>query len=379
MKKFPFRTPEPPAWKADWVALTEDFDWIAAMRDCPQDPMFHAEGTVWTHVRMVCEALAALDEFRSLADLERETLFAAALLHDVAKPSCTRLEDGRITSRGHSQRGASNARQILWELGIDFAAREQVCALVRHHQQPFHLISKPDPQRAAFFISQTARCDLLSLLAQADALGRECRDKTDLLTNIGLFREFCRDNDCLHGPRRFPSAHSRFVYFRTPGRDADYLAYDDTRCRVTVMSGLPGSGKDSWIGEHLPDCPRVCLDEIRGESAARRTGKQGAVVQAAREKARGFLRAGEEFVWNATNLSREIRTQVIDLLAAYNACVRIVYVEASHDVLFAQNRSRTGAVPEGAIERMMDRWEVPNLTEAHEVELWVAGERLKAQ
>lgn len=371
MNKFPFPTPEPPAWKVDWGVLTEEFAWIAAMRDCPQDPAFHAEGTVWTHVGMVCEALASLDGFRALPHSEREILFAAALLHDVAKPSCTRSEDGQITSRGHSQRGAIDARRIMWELGVEFAAREQVCALVRHHQQPFHLINKPDAQRTAFFISQTARCDLLSLLAQADASGRECGDKTDLLTNIGLFREFCLDNKCLHGPKRFPSPHSRVVYFRTPGRDPDYLAYDDTRCRVTVMSGLPGSGKDTWIAERLPDCPQISLDEIRDESGAQRTGNQGTVVQTAREKARAFLRAGEDFVWNATNLSREIRTQVVDLLAAYNASVRIVYTEAGRDVLYTQNRSRKGAVPEGAIERMMDRWEVPDLTEAHQVENWI--------
>jgi predicted kinase len=118
------------------------------------------------------------------------------------------------------------------------------------------------------------------------------------------------------------------------------------------------------------------LDEIRDESEAQRTGNQGAVVQAAREKARAFLRAGEDFVWNATNLSREIRTQVVDLLAAYNASVRIVYVEAGHGVLFTQNRSRKRAVPEGAIGRMMDRWEVPDLTEANQVELWIDGECL---
>jgi hypothetical protein len=105
MKKFPFRTPKPPIWKVDWAALTGEFDWIAAMRDCPQDPTFHPEGTVWTHVGMVCEALAAPDEFRALPDSEREVLFAAALLHDVAKPSYTRYDDRRITSRGHSQRG----------------------------------------------------------------------------------------------------------------------------------------------------------------------------------------------------------------------------------------------------------------------------------
>jgi putative nucleotidyltransferase with HDIG domain len=111
MKEFPFRTPEPPAWKVDWHALTEEFGWIAAMRDCPQNAAFHAEGTAWTHVGMVCEALAGLAEFRSLPDSERQILFAAALLHDVAKPSCTRYEDGQITSRGHSQRGAIMARR----------------------------------------------------------------------------------------------------------------------------------------------------------------------------------------------------------------------------------------------------------------------------
>ena len=77
----------------------------------------------------------------------------------MAKPSCTRNEEGRITTRGHSQRGAIAARRILWELGFNFTATEQVSALVRYHQLPFHLINRPDAQRMAFLISQTARCE----------------------------------------------------------------------------------------------------------------------------------------------------------------------------------------------------------------------------
>jgi predicted kinase len=325
---------------------------------------------------MVCDALVGLNEFRALPELERQILFAAALLHDVAKPLCTRHEDGRITSRGHSQRGAIIARRILWELGVDFEAREHVCALVRYHQLPFHLINRPDAQRTAFLISQTARCHLLALLAQADALGRECADQDDLVTHIELFREFCREQDCLHGARKFPSSHSRFLYFRTPGRDPSYLAHHSARCEVTVMSGLPGSGKDTWIARHAAAIPRISLDAIREESGAEPTGNQGGVVQAAREKARVLLRTGENFVWNATNLSREIRTQVIDLLASYNAKVRIVYVEAGHDAYFAQNLERDAVIPICAIERMLDRWEVPDLIEAQEVELWVDGLKL---
>ena len=143
------------------------------------------------------------------------------------------------------------------------------------------------------------------------------------------------------------------------------------------MSGLPGSGKDTWIGRHAAKLPQISLDAIREETGAKPTGDQGAVVQAAREKARSFLRTGTNFVWNATNLSRETRTQLIDLLTAYNARVRIVYVEASRDAFFAQNRGRKAVVPVSAIERMMDRWEVPDPTEAQQVEWWVNGCRLE--
>jgi predicted kinase len=377
MNPIPFPCPSAPDWLVDWPALNEQFQWVRAMHDCEQGQSLHAEGTVWTHVRMVCEALAGIDAFRQLSEAERQIVFAAALLHDVAKPACTRHEDGRITSRGHSLRGAIAARRILWELGVDFTTREQICALVRYHQQPFRLVNKPDAQRLAFLVSQTARCDLLALVAQADSLGRECADKSDLLFNVDLFREYCREQGCLRGPRPFPSSHSRFLYFRTPGRDPTYLAHEDVRCDVTVMSGLPGSGKDAWITRHLPDLPQISLDEIRESLGAEHTGNQGSVVQGARSRARELLRAKNDFVWNATNLSRELRTQVVDLLAAYGARIRIVYVEAGHDVLFEQNRGRTGQVPVRAIERLMERWEVPDPLEAQTVEYWIDGRRVQ--
>ena len=135
--------PQAPCWTVDWVGLNERFLWVRNLAGCPQDPVYHAEGDVWVHTRMVCEALAAMPAWRSLPDDERRSLFAAALLHDVAKPACTRTDpDGRITSRGHSRRGAILARQVLWRLGVPFAVREQVAALVRHHQVPYHLVGR---------------------------------------------------------------------------------------------------------------------------------------------------------------------------------------------------------------------------------------------
>ena len=73
-------------------------------------------------------------------------------------------------------------------------------------------------------------------------------------------------------------------------------------------------------------------------------------------------------MWNATNISRQLRGLTLSLLGDYKARIRIVYVEPSPDVLFAQNKSRQARVPEKVIRRMMHKWEVPDLTEAHQVD-----------
>jgi predicted kinase len=295
------------------------------------------------------------------------------LLHDLAKPACTRIDlDGRISSRSHARRGAIQAREMLWRLGVPFAVREQVAALIRHHQVPFHLFADPDPIRKAITVSQTARCDLLALVAEADARGRICDDGDALLDAVALFGEQCLELDCLSRPYRFSSDHSRFLFFRLPDRDPTYAAHDDTCLEVVVLSGLPGAGKDRWLSAHLPDWPVISLDQIRQELGVKPEDDQGSVVNCARERARGFLRRGEPFAWNATNVSRDMRFRCVDLCADYGARIRLVYVEAPATRLFEQNATRAHPVPRKAIERLIGRWEVPDLTEAHQVNLAVA-------
>ena len=362
--------PQPPEFQLNWEALNAEFAWIRAMAECPQDAVHHAEGDVWIHTRMVCETLLANKQWRALPDDDRAIVFTAALMHDVGKPACTREEDGRLTSRGHSTRGAIMAREILWRLGVPILAREQIVSLIRWHQIPFFLIDIPNNQRRLFEVSQTARCDLLALVTEADARGRICQDQTRLLDNIALFTQFAAEQGCLNAPRQFPSEHSRFLYFQKEDRDPDYLAFDDTSYEVIVMSGFPGVGKDTWIARHHPDLPVISLDAIRAELKIKPTANQGAVIAAAREKAREYLRRKQSFVWNATNISRQMREHCLSLCAAYNAHLRIVYLETSEAKLFAQNRARAASVPAQVITKLFHRWEVPDLTEAHHVD-WI--------
>ena len=122
----------------------------------------------------------------------------------------------------------------------------------------------------------------------------------------------------------------------------------------------------------MPGRPVISLDALRAEMDVDPTDPQGPVIERARELAREHLRRAEAFVWNGTNLSRQMRERPIDLFAAYNARVRIVYVEVPEPVLRRQNRSRSQPVPDGVIDRLLSRWEVPDLTEAHRVD-WVVG------
>ena len=370
--------PRPPGWCVDWRSIDEAFDWIRALRGCPQDPVFHAEGDVWVHTRMVCEALAALDGWRVLPEDEREVLFWSALLHDVAKPQCSvREDDGRISSRGHARRGAQRARRLLWEGGLRFAGREAVVGLVRRHALPLWLLEREDPARTAILASLSARMDHLALLAEADVCGRDCNDADGLLERIELFAELCRDQRCFDGPRAFASSAGRFLYARGRWSLPDYAPHEgspDEQAEMVVLSGLPGSGKDHWIREHLPGLPAVSLDGIRRELGIRPSKDQGQIVQEARRRAREHLRAGQSFVWNATNLTRNLRDVLVELATSYEARTRIVYVEVSAEKLWRQNREREDVVPQAVMERFLKRWEVPGLAEAHAVEYWVDGD-----
>ncbi|ONI79772.1 poly(A) polymerase [Actinosynnema sp. ALI-1.44] len=368
MEPFDRLCPAAPTWTLDWPAIRDTFWWIRRMTGVPQDPQHHAEGDVETHTHMACQAMVDNPDWRALPRHDQTRLFATVLLHDVAKPDCTHhTDDGHITAHGHSRRGDLLTRRILWELDTPPAWREHVAALVRHHQIPFWALERPDLQHIAFRVSLLARNTDLATLATADITGRVCHDTDDILDNIALYRDYCAETACLDTSRAFPSDHARFLYFRTPHRDPDYNAYDDTRLTVTVMSGLPGVGKDTWITTHRPNLPVISLDALRTTMRVKPTDNQRPVISAAQEQARRHLRAGESFVWNGTNVSRQIRQQSIGLAAAYKARVEVIALEAPLTVIKNRNAARPQPVPTAVIDRLVNKWEAPDPTEAHTV------------
>lgn len=362
-----------PAAAIDWPALEAWLAEIVPARELlatPQDHAFHAEGDVWTHTEMAMEALVQGPLYAALAPAHRPVVAAGVLLHDIGKPGTTRLEGDKLTSRGHSARGDLLARVALWRMGVPFEAREQVCALIRHHQVPFFGITKPGAEavRLAIRLSLITRNDWLVAVADADARGRRCADPADqtrIVEHCALWAEHCRELGVLDAPQAFPSAHTRRVYFESEvgARMPEVLAHDDTACEVILMSGLPASGKDTYLATQ--QLPVISLDALRDQLDADFGDAQ--VIAEARDQARTYLRAGTSFAWNATNLTPSLRGQLIELFRSYRARVRIVYCETTAADQRARNRARRDPVPGAVIERMLGRWTVPDATECHEL------------
>ncbi len=374
----------PPGGAVDLPALTAALDEIVAaevLAATPQDARYHAEGDVWLHTRMALDALVADPAYAALDPRARTIVFAAVLLHDVGKPATTRTEDdGRISSRGHSALGQHLVRVALWRAGAPFALREHVCALVRWHQVPFFAIDRSPAEAARTVVRMglVTRNRWLALVATADARGRLTADPADrqrMLDHCALYTELAREHDTLDHPRPFPTAHTRVVWLADErgGRDPGVVAHDDTVAEAIITSGLPATGKSTWLRQR--GLPVVSLDELRDELGVDPGDGQGAIVAAARERARAHLRAGEPFAWNATNLSTTLRASLVELCRAYRFRTHIVYCEVGADEQRRRNREREpdAVVPASAVERMVRRWSPPTPDEAHRTTYLVDG------
>lgn len=262
------------------------------------------------------------------------------------------------------------ARRILMtDFGVPFTTREAIVNLVRHHGLPLWVMHKSDPRKALLEASLALNTEWLAILAKADSLGRICSDQQDLLDRIGFFEAYCMEQDCWGRPRSFETDAARFRYFQSEDGSPDYVPFGEAKCTVTMMAGLTGMGKDFYIRRNLPGLPVVSLDDIRRRHKLKPEDKSatGWVAQQAKEAARVHLRAGQDFIWNATNITRQMRGQLVDLFNDYGAAVRIVYLEKPYPTWRSQNASREHSVPLTILDRLLTKLEVPLPAEAHEV------------
>lgn len=351
----------------DIVAWADDQPWCRAMAACQQDSEWHAEGDVWTHTKMVCAELPKLTEWSALTPHERTVLIFTALFHDAAKPLTSKIDPvtGRVTSHKHAVKGEGLVRSALRDLGCGLDVREQIARMVRFHGRPVFLLDKPEPSHEVVSLSWSVNNKLLYLFALADARGRHTDDGRPE-ENLHFWKMLAEEHDCLEKPYQFGNDQARFQFFRQQDdRSLHYVPHEEYRCTVTMMSGLPGSGKDTWLAKNRGDLPTVSLDDVRDELDIEATENQGQVAQLAKERCRELLRSRTSFAFNATNVMRTTRQRWVDLFVDYQARIEMVYLEPALSTVISQNKRRERTVPESVILRLAGKLEPPTWTEAH--------------
>ena len=365
-------------FKLDWNDIEKIFpDLVVAMKNTPQEKDYHAEGDVWTHTKMVVEALLDNSEYRNLPYKEQEIMFWTVLFHDIGKPGVTRRneENNRITSRGHSKRGAQDSRLLMWYAGFPPEIRESVARIIMVHQYPFTWINEANTFQLRE-LSQSMKMNHLKLMAQADALGRETEpysEKRAILDRVELFAFACEEEKCLIQPwkHNFSSLYAERLYWEGRGESHEERpVYWNKKSDVIMLSGLPASGKDTWVSKFGEGKPVLSFDNARALFGFKQSDNHGEAVQYVMKEARRMLANEESFIWNATHLSPLTRDKNINLLRSYGATVRIIHLESDPKTLLERNEKRGSTLQGGKILSMAYKWEPPLPTDCHEMLWW---------
>lgn len=363
----------------DFERFIDLFPVLEELKTTPQDLYFHGEGDVWTHTKMVCNELLNLKDYKKSSERDKFVMFYSALLHDISKPACTKIEDdGRISSAGHSKRGSVDTRILLWKAEVPFQIREDIVNIIATHQVPFFAFAdKPKmgsnkplrtPEYIANKLSWELPLNLLITVATADMLGRFYPEKQNSLDDIELFKEIALEQNCYDKPRSFPDENTKLEYFRTTGAiSPDYPFFKETGSEVIVLSGLPAVGKNTWVESNAPGLEVLSFDDAKEALGLVQGDNIGKAVHMVTDRAKELLRTKTPFVWNATHISSQMRNKTLDLLFNYNAKVQIVYLEASEPEIKRRNSARNTTLPNSKIDEMLFRWEVPTPIEAHNV------------
>lgn len=332
------------------------FSQLEALKQVQQNLDYHGEGTVYRHIELVYESLERLKEWSHLSEEKKQLLRYAAVFHDIGKQFCTRQEDGVFISPNHAVVGADKFWGIAYLykeqfLELSFSQREQIAWYIRYHGLPALFLEKENPELWIRRAASVIDLELLYLLAKADFYGRVCSKKQEWLDKIEYFKEYAIELNCFHEIPTFCNSYTRLQYLRGAIKWYGESLYDTTTFPVYIMAGFPLAGKDSYIQEHFSDIPVVSLDQIREEYQISPKKNQKRVAMLAMEQAKNYLRKRQPYVWNATNINKQIRESIITLAENYGARVTLIYIESPYKQLLERNEKRERKVPEMVIRR----------------------------
>jgi len=220
---------------------------LKALIGTPQEPEWHPEGNVWIHTGMVIDQAARLIRSHGLLPLpkgesegvstrhftsdEALTVMLGALCHDYGKALVTKVEDGRIRSKGHEEAGEAPARSFLANFIFGHNMTDQVVKIAKDHLKTTRYWlsltkGEVDEKQYANILRRLLRrledvpCEVFLTVTEADKRGRGFANaETDPYIEGQVFRETLRKYDLEAQAKKFLVSGGELIeqFGLTPG------------------------------------------------------------------------------------------------------------------------------------------------------------------
>lgn len=369
--------------------LGDVFPLLLQFRDTPQDPVWHAEGDVHIHTDMVLNELYQIfitEQFIPTPE-ERQILILAALLHDIAKPITTYTceETGRVKASKHEDIGLNYLTLKILDLNLPQESVVQILRLVGLHQKPKLLVVKNAPRHEYLLLANDVDYNLIYWLEVADMKGRVCEDLDVQLMYLDEFLRITEEE--LSRPFRYhlstnhskDAVKSELYYHDKVGRyllnHGEVQSLDEAHLKLfapaknhgtfTMLVGISGTGKSTYIQHNYPNHYVVCLDKLRYTiNQGPRNKVEGQVIQHAKKLLKYALAYRAQVVFDATNLRQELRAQWLELARDYGALTTIDVLLKPEKQIRLQNKQRSAEVPEEVLTRQIEKLQLPSNNEA---------------
>jgi len=154
------------------------FPELKTLINCEQEYEYHPEGDVWVHTLMTLDEMAKIIKEENIQDEYRILyLYYSILCHDLGKPLCTEIINGKITSYKHESLGVEPTISFLSKLTNENKFIEKVIPLVKNHLAPFQLFKDSSSLKAVKRLSLKCNIEDLCLVCLADCKGRNISNK----------------------------------------------------------------------------------------------------------------------------------------------------------------------------------------------------------
>lgn len=356
----------------DYVDKIPEFQ---KLKECEQNPVWHAEGNAYIHTRKAVEAAEKLILDERFRDLDAKIAMMAVLFHDIGKGVTTEFKNGAWHAYGHEAAGEKIARRILWDSPLH--ERELICSCVRNHMRILRFADSKNVLKDMVLASDefAFRWDYQLFVKMCDNYACEMADELEFykdMRKLDTLYDIAENLGITHGKFHLKLTTSDKLVF---GHKFDWnnpLAADN-RPIMYVLIGLPGAGKSTWCEKTKLDT--VSRDAIRAELGYCNEGdkvvlspeQEDEVTKVFNERLVKLLSEKKNVIVDNLNLKKKYRAALKEVVKGLNVRVTYVYMESPS---LDTNIQRRPTFEFGVIDKMTETLDWPSRDEYDE--LWIS-------